>query len=516
MVEFQPGTLLWVNCDDGEWWPAVVRKMDNDSLLVVGEGYDICVEFYHDPGNLYPVDLGNTGVRVLHRAVDERDAMEEGFFRVHATQEAVKRVLLDDTHSGGAPTEEEPPPYSPEELQCMSALLKSVNHATASQLRKTLLAQEGIDLSSRNIRQRITEKDRRRRKRPARHLEEAGPSSYDVKVVREADSNPRPAEAVAVAVPLVSDPEWTFQEAFDPAALDIVRKEVFENKERCVLSPLYRYLDLLGAVAVDGIPVETTLPTPRALHEVPGERLLESRRVLLVALSASSFEHTMGWMAPFEYEGTTIAMTLFVNGAVVKTPCNSSLPSGKEAVAVKTATVADITTHVLHKDLFSLAVGFTGYIEDISLWKGVIAAVYVDLIDMDTLEDRIVSNYKVPPRRKSRDDVVGVQVKITCPITALPLNTPVRGFLCEHMQCMELRSLLMHCARTNVWNCPLCWAPTTPETTLVNYRLKEWLETHQTQLDKVDFIIETPTGVPLRPVWKRKTARNGADVIALE
>ncbi|PWV07170.1 hypothetical protein C3747_104g130 [Trypanosoma cruzi] len=151
-----------------------------------------------------------------------------------------------------------------------------------------------------------------------------------------------------------------------------------------------------------------------------------------------------------------------------------------------------------------------------ALWKGVIAAVYVDRIDMDALVDRVVLNYKMPPRRKRRDDVVGVQVKINCPITTLPLSIPVRGHLCEHMQCVELRSLLMQCARTNVWNCPLCWAPTTPDTIVVNYRLKEWLETHQSQLEKVDFVLETPAGVPLRPIWKRDIFRNVADVIALE
>ncbi|RNF06974.1 lorien protein [Trypanosoma conorhini] len=456
MVGFQPGTLLWVKCDDGEWWPAVAREMDTDSLLVAGGGCDMCVEFHHDPGNLYPVESASAGVRVLHRAKEERDATEEGFFRAAATQEAVKRALLDDVH-GGAPAEEGLPPYSPEELRCMSALLDSINHTTASQLRKTLLAREGIDLSSRNIRQQMSEKDRRRRKRHTRRAEGIELPPDDAKVVPEAELDARTTETAEVVVSRVGEAEWSFQEAFDPSALDMLRKEVFENKERFVLSPLYRYLDLLGAVAVDGVSVETTLPTPRALHEVPEEGLLESRRVLLVALSASSFEHTVGWMVPFEYEGTTIAMTLSVNGTAVETPCNCSLPSGKEAVAVKTATVADITTHLLHKDLFSLAVGFTGQIEDAALWKGVIAAVYVDLVDIEALADRIVSNYKMPPRRKGRDDVVGVQVKITCPITTLPLHTPVRGFfvrthamhgttlsphaLCAH-ECVELSAVL--------------------------------------------------------------------------
>ncbi|EAN83177.1 lorien protein [Trypanosoma cruzi] len=511
-MKYPPGTLVWINCDDGEWWPAVVRETDKELLLVVGGGYDMCVEFYHDPGNLYPVESGSTGVRMFHRAEDERDTAEKSFFRVTATQEAVERALLDSTRSE-VPTVD-PAPYTPEELRCMSALLKSVNHTTASHLRNTLLAQDGIDLSSRGVRKLMTEREPKRRKRPTRSLEDIVPPSHVVKVIHEVDSNPRPTEFLVV--PQASRPQWTFQEAFDSSALDIVRKEVFENKERFVLSPLYRYLDLLGAVSVDGVPVETTLPSPIALHEVPEGGLLASRRVLLVPLSASLFEHTIGWMVPFEYEGATIAMRLFVNGAVVETPCNCSLPSGKEAVAVKTAAGADITKHVLHKELFSLAVGFTGVIEDMALWKGVIAAVYVDRIDMDALVDRVVLNYKMPPRRKRRDDVVGVQVKINCPITTLPLSIPVRGHLCEHMQCVELRSLLMQCARTNVWNCPLCWAPTTPDTIVVNYRLKEWLETHQSQLEKVDFVLETPAGVPLRPIWKRDIFRNVADVIALE
>ncbi|KEG15476.1 lorien protein [Trypanosoma grayi] len=527
-MKYPPGSPVWVRCDDGEWWPAVVREANKESFLEVGGEYDMCVEFYHDRENLYPVASGDNGVRQFHVLEAERDNEERGLFLVEVTKKAVQQALLDSGRS--APPLDIIQTYSAAELRCMSALLGTVNHDTASQLRQALLKNEGIDLSSKNVK-KIAEKERRKRKRTIPSAEVTMPrvlsgvtpplpppppptrSSY---INSPAPPAVPPLSASQPVAVMTAKIERKFQEPFDSAALDVLRKEVFENKERYVLSPLYRYLEVLGAVVVDGDPVETTLPSPLALHEVPDGGFPPSRRVLLVALSTPTFDHTDGWMMPFEYEGATVAMTLAVNGAVVEIPSNPSLPSGKETMAVKTAPAADITSLVLREELFSLAVDFTGFIEDTTLWGGVIAAVYVDTVDMDVLADRVVSNYQVPPRRKERVDVVGVHVKIVCPLTTLPLKVPVRGFLCEHMQCMELCSLLTHCARTNVWNCPLCWAPTRPQTIMVNYRLKEWLERYHTLLSKVDYVVETPSGEPLRAIWKRESRRQVADVIAVE
>ncbi|KAH9579860.1 zinc finger protein [Trypanosoma melophagium] len=549
-ASYKVGTPLWVKCDDGEWWPAVARKADEELLLLVGGGYNMCVEFYHDPGNLYPLVANSDVVRLFHRSESERDAEEQKLFLVKATQDAVQKAFQDCDNS--ADSREVVIPYSAKELRCMSALLKSVNHNTALELRRALEQQEGVDLSL-HKNKRVGDNASKKRKRSVNATSGDISTSYNnIKEGLTADeSSYRPLElskrtitttttttatttttssaaaatgtATAVGMTGTSIPRTAhfegkheFCKSFSPAALDVLRKEVFEDKERFILSPIYRYLDVLGAVAVDGVPLQTTLPSPLALCEVPDGGFPSSRRVLLVALSTSNFDHTDGWMVPFEYEDSIIAMTLSVNDNVIDTPCNPSLPSGKEILAVKTAPVADITTHVLREELFSLKVGFTGFLEDATLWNGIIVAVYVDEVDMDLLVNRIVSNYQMPPRRRKRDSVVGVQVKIVCPITTLPLEIPVRGFSCEHMQCMELRSLLVHCIRTNVWNCPLCWAPTVPRTIIVNYRLKEWLETHQSQISEVDFIVETPSGGPLQPIWRQKISRKIADVIAVE
>ncbi|ORC90704.1 lorien protein [Trypanosoma theileri] len=548
-ISYKLGTPLWVKCDDGEWWPAVVREADEELLLLVGGGYDMCVEFYHDPGNLYPLVASDDGIRLFHHSESERDAEEQKFFLVKATQDAVQKAFQDFDRN--ADSRKVVVPYNARELHCMSALLQSVNHNTALDLRRALEQQEGINLSPRKNK-RVGDNERKKRKRSINKIsgdmtthhndlkvglsdEESSywpiePStrtgittttttlSSSVALSETATGNATAIESTGSSIPRVSHVEGKelFCEPFTPAALDVLRKEVFEDKDRLILSPLYRYLEVLGAVAVDGVPLQTTLPSPLALCEVPEGGFPPSRRVLLVALSASTFDHTDGWMVPFEYEDSTISMTLSVNDNLIETPCNPSLPSGKEMLAVKTAPVADITSYVIREELFSLKVGFTGFLEDAALWNGIIVAVYADELDMDLLVNRIVSNYQMPPRRRKRDSVVGVQVKIVCPITTLPLEIPVRGFSCEHMQCMELRSLLVHCIRTNVWNCPLCWSPTLPRTIIVNYRLKEWLETHQSQISEVEFIVETPSGGPLQPIWRQKSSRKIADVIAVE
>nr|CCC48629.1 conserved hypothetical protein [Trypanosoma vivax Y486] len=525
-MSFPMGTLLWIKCDDGEWWPATVRDVGNDLLRHMDCGFDTCVEFYHDPGNIYPINASSVDVRPMHVVEAEREEDEKPLFRVKRTSHAVRRAIAANREV--TPSTAVTQSYCARELTCMSALLDSVNADTASQLRQTLQS-EGVDLSSRGIRRAARRKPREALKTPSLPgAPSISSSTEDAPIVADAPSgsalgrksssrtttSQRRQRKVAKSESVI-EAEVAYREPLDPAKLDALRLGVFESSDRFVLSPVYRYLDVLGGVEVEGNCVKTTLPSPLAFHEEPSGGFPPTQRVLLVPLKNLSHGHIDGWMQPFEYEGNQISMVLSVNGETVAMPSGTSLPSGREKDAVRTAPVVDVTDHVMHGELFSLRVSFTGFIDDAKLWEGIIVAVHVEHMDMDVLVNQIMSSNLVPARA-DRDDVVGVQVRVVCPLTSLPLVIPVRGVDCEHMQCVELRSLLIHCIRTNVWNCPLCWAPTTPGTITVNRRLKEWLEAHCSWVGEVDFIMETPQGTPLHVVWRKKNSATVTAVFAVE
>ncbi|CBH11988.1 hypothetical protein, conserved [Trypanosoma brucei gambiense DAL972] len=525
------GSSLWVKCDDGEWWPATVREVETELLLSMGSEYDTCIEFYHDPGNFYPLDSTSGGVRLLHLAVEERDKDEQRLFNVSATKEAVRRLLEERSGTPTASPTEDSQPYSAAEMRYMRSLVDSVSPDSAAVMQNSL-KQEGVNISRRNIR-RVARKERSSKSKVSR----SRTSVEERSTVRLTSSlgSTQSSKSTNPTPPLScgrSSSSWrrrsggrggvevygecVFQEAVDAATLDVLRAEVFGNPDRFVLSPLYRFLDVLGAVSIEGESIETTLPSPAAVNEEPPQGFSPSRRVLLVPLSSSSYNHTDGWLESFEFENKRIAMELFVNGLKVVTPPNPSVPSGRESVAVKTTPVADITEMVSGKELFSLRVHFTGLMEDATLWEGYIVAVYVERTGVDLLAERIVSNYHSSPAQREVEGVVDVQVRAVCPITALPLSVPVRACGCEHVQCIELQAVLMHCDRTNVWNCPLCWAPMTPETIAVNYRLKEWLDSNRSRVNKVDFIVETPPGRNLNVVWRKNEPRKIDNIETLE
>nr|CCC91175.1 unnamed protein product [Trypanosoma congolense IL3000] len=143
-MEFPLGTSLWVKCDDGEWWPAAVRRVGCEVLHLIDSECDTCIEFYHDPGNLYPLNPNNNSVRLLHIAEEERDEDEQRFFAAKATSEAVRR-LFQGVKSVSATPAEVSRPYSNRELCCMSDLIGQVRPDAASKIRNTLL-EDGVKL----------------------------------------------------------------------------------------------------------------------------------------------------------------------------------------------------------------------------------------------------------------------------------------------------------------------------------------------------------------------------------
>lgn len=135
------------------------------------------------------------------------------------------------------------------------------------------------------------------------------------------------------------------------SVLRLLRTTVFENTDRFLLSPVYRFMDVLGAVNVSSKSVRTNFPTPMALMQAPEEGFSPTRRVLLVALDSTSpeYDHTSGWMQPFKLDDQVYRMTLRVNGQWVSVPTNWNIPATKERTAVKTAPVIDITSIVMSK-----------------------------------------------------------------------------------------------------------------------------------------------------------------------
>lgn len=47
-------------------------------------------------------------------------------------------------------------------------------------------------------------------------------------------------------------------------------------------------------------------------------------------------------------------------------------------------------------------------------------------------------------------------VSTYCPLTRVPLDIPVRGIFCTHVQCVDLRNYLLHGRVGNYWNCVVC------------------------------------------------------------
>lgn len=593
-MRYPPGTQVWVRCDDGVWWPAKVTEMDAEMRAFLSVDEDCCAEFYHSPGELYPlVSTDDSRVRAFHVQPQARTVAETEWFTNEKVRAAVSKALIDEqcvnvvsdaapAHSPPVlPTSSSPTetttmqaktiPYSAAELRNIQALLDAVGPKTSSQLRQQL-RRARVSVAPRDVqRQETRERQTRKRQRAAVAIATIAPAapsptvSKAVRQWREETVSPPVAAAAAAAASTASPPlpvtpplstspattessDWDASSScsseattaedesadgnalpFVPAArhrvLEVLRHEVFDNPAAFVLSPVYDFVEVLGAVVVDNASLVTTLPLPQALHETPATGFSPHRRVLLVPLT-EDYAHTTGWMVPTELDGVSLSMSLFVNNVPVPLPANWQLSPAKEASAVKTAISVDITDFVLHspRDLFTLQVVFSGDVAELEMWRGIIACVFVEEIGLARLGERIVGTYRKPrtmPGRGSsshaRSDrslvnITEASVKIQCPITTLTMEIPVRSVLCEHLQCMELAAVLIQCVRQNVWNCPLCNAAMKPEDICVNYRLKDWIASHPQQLSRVEYAVETEPGSPLKVVYREVKERDDTAV----
>ena len=63
---------------------------------------------------------------------------------------------------------------------------------------------------------------------------------------------------------------------------------------------------------------------------------------------------------------------------------------------------------------------------------------------------------------KGDDDLTCELLKIplSCPLSTVRIDTPVRGLFCKHFQCFDLRNYLTLISESSNprWNCPVCKA----------------------------------------------------------
>ncbi|CCW61502.1 unnamed protein product [Phytomonas sp. EM1] len=575
-MRYSHGTLIWVKCDDGCWWPAKVRDVETEIIRLLDEPVAFCVGFYHDPNQLYPILSSDLHcIHLFHADFSSRSPEERPWFNNPTTRRAVDQALRDagaslnaserQNTTQGIPDNIDDPlrlrgqmnegletPLSIDELRNIQLLISAVGGETANQLRATL-ARNGFEIPTRKVkrrqrqeltmrrssRPRITTPPRRVKPTPPCEAVTAASVMSGCRLVED-DLEPQPdktinfsAGDVAPVVARMTDhgsevrqrgtrekSNARFVVPLSSDVLNVLRSEVFENSMRFVLSPVFRFIELLGAVEVDTEPVVCRLPSPRALRETPPDGFASNRHVLLVPLTKENYLHTSGWMVPVVVDGKNLAMILKVNGVVTPTPPNWNLAPGKEANAIKTSPVADITHLVMSQedDLFVLEIGFTWIPDDTFLWSGIVACIFVEKIPLDTISRQIVGNYcgdasvgtafaRDGPVTCDAVRVTEVSVKVKCPLTSLPMVIPARTLTCAHMQCMELETILVRFTQSNLWNCPLCGAPSRLHEIRVNYRLKEWLDTHRNEIDRVDYIIETPLGSQLRLQWREEDVK---------
>lgn len=601
-MSFPPDTQVWVKCDDGEWWPAKTREVSEGNRAFLGDKEDSFVEFYHDVGQLYPVcSTIGSAMQELHRDPARRASAEADRFERDVTRAAVVRAMEDTgalATPGPAPQPSSPrggnggrapraatgtqPSFAADQLRNVRELLAAISGTTAARL-VPCLTSAGMALDSAELRRQDAH-GRAARKRARAEMTAAlqAPINNAIAAARPVLPSPSHAERWSSesddadsaenrmpegynstdgdsgAVEDGSededdregetgpDPSTKFVRAASRGVLEVLRTEVFENKDKLVLSPQYRFRDILGAVAVDNQSVHSTLPSLRAVREAPEGGFDGSRRVLLVPLT-EDYDHNNGWMQPITLDGTMLAMRLAVNGTAVAVPPNWALTPGKEAAAIRSAPVADITELVMGStgDLFTLELGFTSVPEDTELWCGVVACIFVEEVPLTTIADHILMNYRKftrtvrggggdgratapssQPRASPVRNITGAQedgavaatevyVKVQCTLSTLPMEIPVRGSCCEHLQCMEMTSLLAYCMRTNLWNCPQCGASVKPRDVWVNHRLKDWIQDHRACLSRVEYVLETPSGKPLGVRYRRERAER-ATVVDIE
>lgn len=568
---------MWVKCDDGVWWPAKIAPVEELTVRDVEPSKDSCVEFFHHCGTYYTV-LSTDPARVqrLHASPVERSAQERLFFSNPAVQEALRRVL---PASPASPSLEQLPPllssssgssgagggqcsansstdFSASDRRCINQLLEVIDPALAA--RHFSVARAAPQRSSRKrgreysytpdgatardaialSRSLLTasfegdaEDTRQSSKPPEYYFRQSSTSSGSppsVKVPETdagavVDSNPSQHTSLFSSMQELN--EIPFSAPVKESVMKKIQEKVFRNTKLFVLSPIFEYIDILGAVEVTSQSLKTNFSLPPSFCAT-------EERILLVPLDCESYSHQSGWMIAINMDGVTYEMQLVVNGKLLPSLVNWGIPACMESRAVKTSPAVDVTAAVLDADAdpcfsresISLEVRFPAVLdEDVVLWNGIIACLRVRRIPVSTLEQRILRrccpissigatadtaqegqhrHEGTEPRGEEGEEtpirVLEGTFSAKCPLTFAPMTLPVRGLHCEHLQCMELSAVLLGFTRSNIWNCPICGQSLRPNEIRLDPELRDWIHQHPHQINDVDFFTRREGG-PLIP-----------------
>lgn len=275
-------------------------------------------------------------------------------------------------------------------------------------------------------------------------------------------------------------------ELLEGESIEILQQEVFEGG--VVLDPVYKFVSLLGAVAIRAPSSQCVMPTRSFVYD---NRHRATDRVMLVAVGLN-YDTSYGWMERVPWlDNTTLEMRILVNNHIVPIPNNWRLPASRQQDAVRTLIPIDITDIIEctlpGEEGFQLKVHFvaTGgphgeqIVRNLQMWEAFIVCVLVKESSIQSVCEEIRSTFRNPALPKS--SVTGIEcaaeeVRLQCPITSQLMTTPCRGIQCDHFQCLELTSVVQQCCRSHVWNCPQCGGKIPPGELVVDYGLMEILQ----------------------------------------
>ena len=196
--------------------------------------------------------------------------------------------------------------------------------------------------------------------------------------------------------------------------------------------------------------------------EIPPEHVknVEKRtqRVLLIPMTSTTGPHN--WPSAKE-------LYIYLNNEGVASSWRRTWPGRKHELA-KSYLSLDITqflstrggTQRLQIDCFdknyfaTLHVVVVDSPSEKDIAQGALALALAD----DKNEETNLEMYRAICGLKYDDDVeAGDQsVGSKCPVSQCKINVPVRGVHCEHLQCVDMESVLRSCHIGAYWNCPIC------------------------------------------------------------
>lgn len=120
--------------------------------------------------------------------------------------------------------------------------------------------------------------------------------------------------------------------------------------------------------------------------------------------------------------------------------------------------------------------------------------------------DENVSNFElarlnVVDCMNSNDEIAvdSMKVGLRCPLSIIPISTPVKSSECDHVQCFDLRSFLSNARHTSKFNCPVCNKQMVhPSSLIICPYLEHALEEHKGSDDVEIFADGSMTPVAVR------------------